>query len=109
MGVRGRTTGYQGIETQERIYQARLSAGVVGGVEDELRTKGWAPLTRELRTDGSLRVIYERFPDEVDRERPGEHSVPSRRSVRADPYHALEGLIAMGLLLVMFALVTRAL
>jgi hypothetical protein len=74
--------GYAG--TRERIYQARTPADVIGGMEDELHTRGWMPLTRELRADGSLRVIYERLPDEVDGKHADLYAVPAGRDIRAD-------------------------
>src|SRR5262245_42913700 len=73
MGLRGRAMGYHGIETQERIYEARTAAEVVGRAEDQLSDTGWVPLARERRSDGSLRVIYERLPDEADRRSPDVH------------------------------------
>ena len=84
MGVRGRAIGYRGIETRVRVYQARASAEAVEDVEDELQTQGWMPLTRELRTDGSLRVIYERLPDAALAERPEPHSVARGRAIWTD-------------------------
>ena len=74
--------GYTG--TRERVYQARTPADVIGGMEDELHTMGWVPLTRERRTDGSLRVIYERLADAATDERLGQRSVPRGRPIRTD-------------------------
>ena len=72
--------GYTG--TRERIYQARTPAEVIGGMEDELNSMGWVPLARERRTDGSLRVIYERAPDGAVDEWLGQRSVPRGHPIR---------------------------
>jgi hypothetical protein len=99
MGVRG-AIGYQGIETRVRIYQPRVPAEVVEGVEDELHTQGWMPLTRERRADGSLRVIYERLPADAIAERSPVRAVPLRRIGRTDVVRAIATLVVLGAIIV---------
>jgi hypothetical protein len=72
--------GYTG--TRERIYQARTPAEAIDGMEDELNAMGWVPLARERRTDGSLRVIYERALDAAADEGLGQRSVPRGHPIR---------------------------
>ena len=79
--------------TRERIYQAGTPAEVIGGCEEELRGRGWVPLTREGRRDGSLRVIYERLYDESEDEHAGRHSVLVMRPIRPDILMALAAVV----------------
>jgi hypothetical protein len=103
MGVRGRAIGYQAIETRVRIYQARVPADIVEGVEDELHTQGWMPLTRERRVDGSLRVIYERLPVDAVGELREVRRVPRWPVVRHDVARALATIVVVGAVIVVAA------
>ena len=91
--------GYTG--TRERIYQAWTPVEVIGGMEDELHTNGWVPLTRERRTDGSLRVIYERLSDGAAEERLALRSVPRGRPMRTNVAMAVAGVAIVCAIIVM--------
>jgi hypothetical protein len=91
--------GYTG--TRERIYQARTSGDVIDGLEDQLHDMGWMPLTRELRTDGSLRVVYERLSDEAEDHHVGKRSVPASRPIRPDLMMTFAAIVTVTAIVVM--------